>query len=388
VGFLITALLAFIIAFTIIFLDRYDAIATFILRPFAKNKTPYTANSPQTSYWRRPAFWSLVLRKNLLSLSDTQLLTGIAIQFTAMLQHCSLSIYHFQIVIELAFLTSVTHLLTVVALRTYFVKNRWINLPRVFFMLGNLGLLGYTSFVAYSYDLAGVEYAQQLDSSASLACFFQRPRPRLRAAFGGKWAALLVGAIGGHATVILAMYVLPEEDKSRKGEWSWRWLSAIIRIWVIAPTYAVYGIVSAGQVLSRTQALGTPDVTIIPNEVDEETWGFGQFLPVLLLGLPLFAGWESFWEEYHMRDLKEKAMEYENLTAPSMILGNTPNIDVEEKATQNLGLRPIAVPTLPPIRMPSSSFTLDTETIVGSDVQIAPTATANLQTKDGTSNAP
>jgi hypothetical protein len=387
-GFLITALLAFIIAFTIIFLDRYDAIATFILRPFAKNKTPYTANSPPTSYWRRPAFWSLVLRKNLLSLSDTQLLTGIAIQFTAMLQHCSLSIYHFQIVVELAFLTSVTHLLTVVALRTYFVKNRWINLPRILFMLGNLGLLGYTSFVAYSYNLADVEYAQRLDSSASLACFFQRPRPRLRAAFGGKWAGLLVGAIGSHATVILAMYVLPEEHKRGIGEWSWRWLSAIIQIWVIAPAYAVYGIVSAVQVLSTTQALGTPNVTIIPNEVDEETWGFGQFLPVLLLGLPLFAGWESFWEEYHMRDLKEKAMEYENLTAPSMILGNTPNIDIEEKATQNLGLRPIAVPTLPPIRMPSSSFTLDTETIVGSDVQIAPTATANLQTKDGTSNAP
>jgi hypothetical protein len=348
---------------------------------FTKSKTPYTANSPQTSYWRHPAFWSLVLRKNLLSLSDTQLLTGIAIQFTAMLQHCSLSIYHFQIIIELAFLTTVTHLLTVVALRNYFVKNRWINLPRIFFMLGNLGLLGYTSFVAYSYDLAGVEYAQQLDSSASLACFFQRPRPRVRAAFGGKWAALLIGAIGGHATVILAMYVLPEEEQRGKWEWSWKWLGAVIRTWVIAPVYAVYGIVSAGQVLTRTQALGTPDVKI---EGDEETWGFGQFLPVLLLGLPLFAGWESFWEEYALSHLKKKVMELNNLTAQNLKLGDTPNIEVEEVTTQNLGLRKIAGSTPPQIRTTSSAFTLDTATIVGSDVQIALPG----PTKEGASNAP
>lgn len=371
-GFLVTSCIAFVISFTIIFLDRYDTIATFLLRLFTKCRTPYTANSAQTPYWRHPAFWSLVLRKNLLSLSDTQLLTGIAVQFTALLQHCSLSIYHFQIIIELAFLTTVTHLLTVVALRNYFVKNRWINLPRIFFMLANLGILGYTSFVAYSYDLAGVEYAQQLDSSAPLACFFQRPRPKLLAAFGGKWATLLIGAIGSHATVILAMYVLPEEEKREKGEWSWKWFGALIRTCVVAPIYAVYGIVSAGQVLGRTQALGTPDVQIVSDDNfgNETAWGFGQFLPVLLLGLPLFAGWESFWEEYDLSHLKKKVMEMDNLTAQNLKLGDTPDASTEEKVTQSVGLRSTMIPTLPPLRTTSSAFTLDTETAVDSDLQI------------------
>jgi hypothetical protein len=298
-----------------------------------------------------------------------------------------LSIYHFQIIIELAFLTTVTHLLTVVALRNYFVKNRWINLPRIFFMLGNLGVLGYTSFVAYSYDLAGVEYAQQLDSSASLACFFQRPRPRLRAAFGGKWAALLIGAIGGHATVILAMYVLPEEEKHWKGEWSWKSFGAIVRTWVVAPIYAVYGIVSAGQVLTRTQALGTPDVRI---EGDEETWGFGQFLPVLLLGLPLFAGWESFWEEYDLSHLKKKIMEFDNLTAQNLNIGDTPDASTEEKTTQNPGPSTTSVPKPLPTRTTSSAFTLDTETAVGSDVQAGvpgPAATTDSQVRERNSGA-
>lgn len=198
-----------------------------------------------------------------------------------------MSVYHWKIVSDLAFLTTVTHLLAVAALRNYFVKYRWINLPRIFFMLANLGLLGYTSFVAYSYDLAG------LDLSGNLACFFKGERPPFSHAFGGKWASLLVGAIGGHVTVILAMYCLREPSKGGKKEW-WYWIGAAFRTWIVAPIYAVYGIVMAGGGLRYTQALGTPNVRI---EGSESEWGFGQFLPVLLLALPIFAGWESFWEE-------------------------------------------------------------------------------------------
>ncbi|KAH7399555.1 hypothetical protein BKA66DRAFT_437098 [Pyrenochaeta sp. MPI-SDFR-AT-0127] len=286
-GFLATTCLAFLIAFTVIFLDRYEHIVNLGRRWFTKDKTKFTLdyNGP---YWRSPAFWSRVLSKNLLSLADTQLLTGLAIQFTAMIKHCQLSVYHFQIVTELAFLTTVTHLLTVVALRNYFVKNRWINLPRIFFMLGNLGLLGYTSFVAYSYDLAG------LDLSTSLACFFKGERPPLKSAFGGKWASLIVGAIGGHITVILAMYLFKDPaDTSERRQWWW-YVGAAFRTWIVAPIYSIYGIWMAGGGLKHTQALGTPNVNI---QGSESEWGFGQFLPLLLLALPIFAGWESFWEE-------------------------------------------------------------------------------------------
>lgn len=262
-----------------------------------KDKPAYEQNQDamhqEGPYWRSVAFWSRVLSKNLLAFSDTQLLTGLAIQFTAMIKHCSMSVYHFRIVVDLAFLTTVTHLLTVVALRNYFVKNRWINLPRIFFMLANLGLLGYTSFVAYSYDLA------EIALSDSLACFFQQDRPPFSAAFGGKWAALLIGAIGGHAAVIAAMYWLEDPTNSdKKGRWYWYiwYIGAVLRTWIVAPVYAIYGIYMAGSGLSETQALGSPppDVNIDGNESD---WNFGQFLPVLLLALPLFAGWESFWEE-------------------------------------------------------------------------------------------
>jgi putative Mn2+ efflux pump MntP len=287
-------------SFLVLFLDRYENITNFFRRNVLKNKNVYK-HDERESYWRSPAFWSRVLSKNLLALADTQLLTGLAVQFAAMLRHCEMSIYHFQIVTELAFLTTITHLLTVVTLRNYFVKYRWINLPRIFFMLGNLGLLGYTSFVSYSYDLAG------LDLSSPLACFYLGARPPVHAAFGGKWAGLLIGAIGGHVTVILAMYVLEDDNNSDDGHntkkntsrWSWlKWFGAIFRTWIVAPIYAIYGVYMAGSGLKNSQALGTPNVTIDESKESEGEWGFGQFLPVLLLALPVFAGWESFWGTY------------------------------------------------------------------------------------------
>lgn len=283
-----TTCLAFLIAFTVIFLDRYEQIIN-LYRRFVSKKTQDYEQNYNGPYWRSTAFWSRVLSKNLLAFSDTQLLTGLAIQFTGLLKHCDLTVYHWKIVTELAFLTTVTHLLAVVALRNYFVKNRWINLPRIFFMLANLGLLGYTSYVAYSYDLPGLG----LDLSTPLACFFKGERPAVSSALQTKWAGLLIGAVGGHVTVILAMYCLAEPEKDSKKAWYY-WLGASFRTWIVAPIYAMYGIYMAGDGLQYTQALGTPNVRMNGSETE---WQFGQFLPVLLLALPLFAGWESFWEE-------------------------------------------------------------------------------------------
>ncbi|KAJ4345334.1 uncharacterized protein N0V89_011464 [Didymosphaeria variabile] len=289
VGFLATTCLAFLVTLSVLFLDRYNSFIALI------TKTHY-AHDERGPYWRSPAFWSRVLSRNLLALADTQIMTGLAVQFTAILKHCELSIYHFQIVTELAFLTTVTHLLTLVTLRNYFVQNKWINLPRIFFMAGNLGLLGYTSYISYTYDLAG------LDLSSRLACFYQGTRPEFERAFQTKWALLLVGAIGGHTAVILAMYVLPETPEGTAWTKAKRF-GAGFRTWVLTPVYAIYGVYMAATMLSDTQALGNPSVRM--NGTENE-WGFGQFLPVLLLALPVFAGWESFWEE---KDDKDKEVD-------------------------------------------------------------------------------
>lgn len=275
--------LAFFAAFAILFLDRYEEIRTFCRKQFKNNDEPFE-HDDRRPYWRSPHFWSRVLRKNLLALSDTQLVTGLAIQFSAMIKHCELSVYHFRIAIILAFLTSITTLLTLVALRDYFVKNKWINLPRVIIMIGNLAMLGYTTFITYSYGLSG------LDLTSSLACWFKGGQaPLNKATFRGKWAILLCGALGGHGAVILAMYILHDEKHE-----ALKRVGAVFRTWILAPGYAIYGLYMALTELLQTAALGTPPVLM---DGDEKEWGFGQLLPLMLIALPIFAGYESFWGE-------------------------------------------------------------------------------------------
>lgn len=240
---------------------------------------------PSKHLWRSRTFWQdKVLRKNLLGLSDTQLITGLAVQTAAILKHCEFSIYHFQLVAEMAFLSTATHLLTLVALRDYFVKNRRTSIVRMVFMLANIGLLGYVSYVAYSYSLTG------LSASRSLACFYQGQRPRLKAAFFGRWGAFLVGVILGHISIILEMYLMePWSESKDSGQKKYSWWSQF-RHWALALTYAGYGLIYAGIKLHGTQAMGKASVQISGSEKE---WGFGQLLPVLLLALPFFAAWES-----------------------------------------------------------------------------------------------
>jgi hypothetical protein len=284
VGFLTTTCLAFVMGFAILFLDNHERIVNICRLVFTHNKETYV---PELSvpYWRSPPLWSKVLSKNLLAFSDTQLATGLAIQFTALMKHCELSIYHFQIVTDLAFLTTITHLLALVSLRDYFVRNKWVNLPRIIIMLGNLAMLGYTSFVAFSYQLVG------LDLSSDLACFYKKETPPLKSAFAGRWAMLLIAACGAHGAVISAMYLFHNKARNQKYKILWL-IGAPIRTWLIAPIYSIFGLQIVGKELRNTQALGIAPVQI---EGSEKEWGFGQFLNVLLLALPLFAGWESFW---------------------------------------------------------------------------------------------
>ncbi|PSN70497.1 hypothetical protein BS50DRAFT_571720 [Corynespora cassiicola Philippines] len=233
------------------------------------------------------------MRKVLNALNDSQLFTGTAVQLVALIQHCTISIYHYQIVTELASLSTVTHLLTLVALRNDFVKNPLSSLPRVLVMLLNLALLGYTSFFGWAYELDSLGRA----SSANLACYYAGHRPHYGAAFWTKWSILVVAAITGHCSIFFSMYATRHETKDRN--WIQR-RGAQLRNYVVAPVYSACGLVNASIVLSRTQALGTPDVEI---EGDEKEWGFGQLLAVLLLGLTLLPGWETYHDEREIAEL-------------------------------------------------------------------------------------
>lgn len=69
-------------------------------------------------------FWKPILEKTLLNLSDQQLLTGLAIMIAGLWQHCWISVYHFEMIYQLAWLASGVHLVTLQVLYPYFRRRQ------------------------------------------------------------------------------------------------------------------------------------------------------------------------------------------------------------------------------------------------------------------------
>ena len=86
--------------------------------------------------------WKQALQMAVLSFSDQQILTGLAILISGYVQlGCrGLAVYHWQIVVDLAFFSSVTHLTTLTCLRTYFQTRSSLRLIR-FICMGVLAVM-------------------------------------------------------------------------------------------------------------------------------------------------------------------------------------------------------------------------------------------------------
>jgi hypothetical protein len=89
-----------------------------------------------------PRKWSDAIETAVLMFSDQQLVTGIGILVSGYTQlSCSLSTYHWQIVVYLAWFSSLTHLTTLTALREFFRENPTLSYWRVVFMGLTMALL-------------------------------------------------------------------------------------------------------------------------------------------------------------------------------------------------------------------------------------------------------
>ena len=87
--------------------------------------------------------WKNAIDSSVLMFSDQQLITGIGILVSGYTQiTCSLSTYHWQVVVYLAWFSSLTHLTTLTALRAFFRKQPMLAYWRAFFMGCTIVLLG------------------------------------------------------------------------------------------------------------------------------------------------------------------------------------------------------------------------------------------------------
>ena len=68
-------------------------------------------------------FWVPIIQKLILSLSDQQLLTGLAVLIAGFWTHCSISVYHFALVNDLAWFSAAVHLATLDVLQGYLLAD-------------------------------------------------------------------------------------------------------------------------------------------------------------------------------------------------------------------------------------------------------------------------
>ena len=102
----------------------------------------------------RSKAWSDALQHAVLTSSDLQVVTGIAILVSAYDQiRCGLQYYHWQIAVDLALFSSITHLTTLTCLRRYFRTRRALAICRLVLMFAigvllsvALGSTGYSSY--------------------------------------------------------------------------------------------------------------------------------------------------------------------------------------------------------------------------------------------------
>lgn len=80
-------------------------------------------------------FWRAVVEKVILSLGDQQLLTGIAILVSGMIRHCTISVYHFAIISDLAWFSSYVHLQSLLVLQDFLRDRPQLRNWRVCLML-------------------------------------------------------------------------------------------------------------------------------------------------------------------------------------------------------------------------------------------------------------
>ena len=129
----------------------------------------------------------------MLAFSDLQVVTGIAILTSGYTQlHSGLAAYHWQLVVDLAWFSAITHLTTLTCLRHYFQRRKILRSLRLIF-------IGITA-VMLGTALASTGYWNNLDADLKLGyparCFFH-PHESLRSqGYNAIYITLAAGLLG------------------------------------------------------------------------------------------------------------------------------------------------------------------------------------------------
>ena len=140
------------------------------------------------------------MEKVILLLSDYQLLFGIAILVAGYWKHCSISVYHFSLIIDLAWFSN-THMTSLSVMKCYLQEHRSLRTWRVCIMIIMLIMMLVAIFLASSTPW-------DLSLSCPAQCVFKEAGTNMRYTY-----AYIIVLTQHYATSIWRVYDTPRFDK-------------------------------------------------------------------------------------------------------------------------------------------------------------------------------
>ncbi|KAI4253394.1 MAG: hypothetical protein LQ352_003713 [Teloschistes flavicans] len=267
VGFMLSAVLTLLVVIFHYVFDTQRVHENPVDRRFlnairSKEQESRIGSSPQDA-------WSAAMEASVLMFSDIQATTGLAVMLGAYSQlHRGLNAYHWQVAISLAWFSSLTHLATLSSLRGYFLDRPKIAIYRATYM----GILLVLLIVAYS--TTGYVQQSRADQSSS-------------------WPADCL--FSGEDM---------DQVEYNDSDTNITWL-------VAALAWGILRLVGLRYKASLVSITG------------ENTWTFGQTLPVILAVFPLCTIFTTFYN-------KKVEQRQDSVTA-----GTNPVVDDTESQTHN-----------------------------------------------------
>lgn len=261
-------------------------------------------------------FWQPIMEALVLTLSDQQLLVGIAILVTGYIKHCSISVYHFAVISDLAWFSSNTNLTSLNVLQVYLgehpsLRNWRICLMLVIFvlLLAALAMEGHRSWydswnspaqclfkeflvkvggepgkwmtiqmvlLIYSYT---VSMAQLFNSDKLDILLYERPVRKMERSIARLHDCIVSSsALGGWRSYVTSILLLPAWAFIACGKWGFVALSTVVGSITVSLCVDI--------AVSAIGVWGIIDDRDIPKsqmDGNENAWGFGQLIQVLLL---------------------------------------------------------------------------------------------------------
>ena len=230
----------------------------------------------------RKEFWRPIIERLVLLLSDYQLLFGIAILIAGFWKHCSISVYHFSIVVDLAWFSN-THMTSLSVLKCYLQERKTLRNWRVCIMILMLIMMLVAIVLA-----SNVGWAMSKPCRAQ--CLFDDPDKNF--SYTNPYVVALVLHYATSIwrvfdTSFLDEYLLkrPRAKKMRSRQWP---VIVIIRVYLF--TAAIFGSLTISlyyDILWFSLGLmgilwgrNIPESDMIG---DEHQLSFGQIVPMLML---------------------------------------------------------------------------------------------------------